>query len=282
MADPNAENRERKLSVQIDTILLEGVSSPGLRVTCKASKTLKPEPNKCDVVVYNLSPAHRASLTKVKSPTVSVSAGYTGKLTQIYLGQAIHVKHERRGADIITTVSTTDSGNKAQTARIHKSFKAGTKAGEVLKELTKALGVKAGNLNDVVRKLNAGAGASVYLGGCVMDGHAPHYLTSLCRSAGLEWSVQDGTLQILNLGSALAARAIVLDESNLVGTPSISSKNVVEFMTFIGADVLPGRQVQIKHPFVEITARIEDCSYTLDTHSDDWYVECTAKGPKVK
>ncbi len=277
MAD---ELRERKLTVQIDTILIEGVHSPGLRVTGKATKTLKPEPNKCDLVVYNLSPDHRQSLTKAKRPTVTVAAGYKGQITQIFYGQALHVRHERRGADITTTVSTTDAGDKAQTARVHKSFKEGTKPGEVLKELTKALGVKVGNLNETVRKLNAGKGASIYLSGCVLDGHAPEYLTSLCRSAGLEWSVQDGTLQVLNLGTALAARAIVLDESNLIGTPSITSKNVVEFVTFIQQDISPGRQVQIKHPFVDVTARIESVNYTFDTYADDWYAECCAQGPK--
>lgn len=279
MAD-GTELRERKISVQVDTILIEGVTSPGLRVVGKASKTLKPEPNTCELQIYNLSPDKRAALTKAKRPGVAVSAGYKGKITQIYYGQALHVRHERRDGDIVTTISTNDSGDKAQTARVHKSFKAGTKAGEVLKELTKALGVKVGNLNSAVQKLNTGKGASIYIEGCTIDGHAPHYLTELCRTAGLEWSIQDGTLQVLDIGKALAARAIVLDESNLIGTPAITSKNVVEFMTFIQGDILPGRQVQVKHPFAEITARIENCNYQFDTYNEDWYVDCIAQGPK--
>lgn len=276
------ELNKRKLKLQIDTILIEGVQSPGLRVTAKATKTLKPEPNKCDVVVYNLSPDHRAALTKAARPTVTLSAGYEGAITQIFYGQALHVKHERRGADILTTVSTNDSGDKSQKARVHKSFGANTKAGEVLKELTKALGIKVGNLNAAVSKLNAGKAASIYANGCTIDGHAPHYLTELCKSAGLEWSIQDGVLQVLDVGKALAASAIVLDESLLIGTPSISSKNVVECMTFIQGDTFPGRQVQVKHPFVSITARIEKCDYVLDTYADDWYVTIEAQGPKAK
>ncbi len=271
---------KRRLKVQVGTILIEGVQSPGLRVTGKATKTLKPEPNKCDLVIYGLNPEHRAGLTKVGRPTCAVSVGYEGQITQIFYGQALHVRHERRGGDIVTTISTNDSGDKAQTARVHKSFRAGTKPGEVLKELTKALGVKVGNLNLAVQKLNAGKAASIYLGGCTVDGHAPHYLTELCKSAGLEWSIQDGQLQVLDVGKALASQAIVLDESNLVGTPSISSKNVVECTTFIQGDVTPGRQIQVKHPFVEITARVEKCEYVFDTYSDDWYVTIEGQGPK--
>src|SRR5688572_14568736 len=235
----------RKLTVQVDNILIEGVTTPGLRVTCKATKTLKREPNKCELVIYNLSPAHRASLTKIARPVVQVTAGYEKQTTQIFYGQALHVRHERRGADITTTVSTSDAGDKTQKARVHTSFGAGAKAGDVLRALTKALGVKVGNLEAVARKLNAGKATSLYAEGCAIDGHAPHYLTELCRSAGLEWSIQDGVLQILDVGEALAARAIVLDESLLIGTPSISSKNVVEFVTFIQGDLLPGRQVHV-------------------------------------
>ncbi len=281
---------KRKLSVQVDTILIEGVQSPGLRVVCKAVKTLKPQPNTCELTIYNLSPAHRASLTKAKTPTVVVSAGYTPTgafnnptpaVTQIFYGQALHVRHFKRGADIVTVVTNTDSGDKAQKARVHQSFGKGAKAGDVLKALTKALDVKIGNLAEAVRKLNAGKGASIYAEGCTLDGHAPHYLNELCRSAGLEWSIQDGTLQILEVGKALAARAIVLDESLLIGTPSVSSKNVVEGTTFIQADMLPGRQVQVQHPFVTMAARLEKCTYEFDSYESDWYVNFEAQGAKA-
>jgi hypothetical protein len=271
---------KRRIKIQIDTIAIEGVVSPGLRVVVKATKTLKKEPNKCDVTVYNLNPAHRAALTKSARPVVVVTAGYEGQLTQIFYGQAIHVRHERRGADILTTVTNNDSGDKSQKGRIHQSFGPNTKAGDVLRALTKAMGVKVGNLNDAVRKLNAGKAASIYGDGFTFDGHAPYYLEELCRSAGLEWSIQDGALQVLDIGKALAAKAIVVDESNLIDTPTVSSKNVVEFTTFLQGDLLPGRQVQVKHPFAKVTARIEKAQYTLDSYADDWYASVEAQGAK--
>jgi len=280
---PDTILNKRKLRVQIDTILIEGVHSPGLRVSGKACKTLKREPNKCDLTVYNLSPDHRNALTKTARPTVSVTVGYEGQLTQIFRGQALHVRHEKRGpGDVITTITTSDEGAKMQTAQVQKSFGAGAKPGDVLKELTKALGVKVGNLDTAVRKLNAGKAVSIYTEGCTLDGHAPHYLDELCKSAGLEWSIQDGALQILDVGKALAAQAIVLEESALVGAPSISSKGVVECTTFIQGDVLPGRQVHVKHSFVTAIARIEKCEYVFDTYADDWYVSIEAQTAKKK
>lgn len=274
--------RERFLELQVDTISIKGVRAPGLRVQAKATKTLKKEPNSCDVTIWNLSPEHRAALTKVKRPVVSLTAGYKDDRTQIFLGQTIHVKHERNGADILTQVSTTDGGQKFQSARITQSFGPRAKAGDVLRTIVKALGLKPGNAEAVAKQLNAGRGATLYAGGVTLSGHAPYELEMLCRSAGLEWSIQDGTIQFLDIGKASAGFAVVLDSSVLLGTPSVSAKNLVEGQTFIQKDFLPGRQVQIKHPFVAGAFRLEKCSYSLDTHGDDWYVDFEAQGPKPK
>ncbi len=114
--------RNRSLEVQIDTTKIVGVRAPALRVLAKATKTLKKEPNTCEVSVYNLTPDHRAALTKIARPVVTVTAGYDQERTQLFLGQALHVQHERRGPDIVTTVSTSDGGDKLQKARVHQSF----------------------------------------------------------------------------------------------------------------------------------------------------------------
>ena len=278
-----AEQRERVIQLQVDTIRIVGVSRPGLRVIAKAERTLKPEPNKCEVSIYNLTPEHRNALTKVKTPVVSLAAGYKDQITQIFLGEALHVHHSKNKAgDIITTVSTTDGGQKLQTARAKSNFGKGIKAGDVLRVLVKSLGIKAGNLEDAVRKINAGKAASIYSEGVCLSGHAPLDMTALCRSANLEWSVQDGQLQILDVGRSSSVRAIVLDEGQLLDTPSISNKNVVEGSCLIQKDFTPGRQVQLAHEFVSGVFRLEKCGYTLDTWGDDWTVNFEAKGPPPK
>ncbi len=269
----------RYLLLQIDTLKIRGVGSPGLRVSFKAKRDLKPEPNSCDVKIYNLSPDQRANLTKAKAPVVSLTAGYADDNTQIFFGQAVHVRHERAGPDIITTVSTSDGGEKYQKSRIKQSFGPRTKAGEVLRSLVRSLGVKAGNLEAAARKLDQGKGASVYIEGVTLTGHSATLITALCRSAGLEWSIQDDGIQIIEVGSSVAQSAIVLHERLLIGTPSISGSNVVEGRTFIQKDFVPGRQVQIRSEFVSGAFRLEKCSYQGDTHTDDWAVDFEAKGP---
>jgi hypothetical protein len=279
-----SELRRRVLSVQVGTIKIDSARD-GLRVVAKGSRTLKPEPNKCDVSIYNLSPAHRAALTKEGNPTLVLSAGYENATTQIFYGQALSVSHLWKDGDVITTIGTTDGGKAVQHGRVKATFPKGTKAGDVLKVLVKALGIKAGNLDQAVAKINAGKGASIYAEGVCVSGNAKQSLTALCRSAGLEWSVQDGKLQILDLNRSLAVRAIVLDKGLLLGSPSVTLQKagtqtyrIVEGQTFIQGDFVPGRQVQIAHPFVSGAFRLEKCEYTLDTHAEDWYVAFEAKG----
>lgn len=273
---------ERFLELQIDTIKITGVRAPGLRVVAKATKTLKPEPNTCEVSVYNLAPSKRAALTKIARPVVALTAGYKSDRTQLFLGQAVHVKHEHRGPEVVTTVSTSDGGDKSQKARVHQSFGPGAKPGDVLRALVKALGLKPGNTADVAARLNAGKAATLYVGGALLSGHAPAELTALCKSAGLEWSIQDGAVQIVDVGQALKGFAIVLEAGLLKSTPSVSNKNLVEAQTFLQKDFLPGRQVQIRHPEVSGAFRIEKCQYTLDTHAEDWTIDFEAKGPPPK
>lgn len=270
----------RKIDLVVGTIKLTGVAFPGLRVVAKVVRSLKTTANSASVTVYNLSPEHRSALTKTAAPTVALTAGYAEQLTRVFVGQAVHVQHEKlvEAGDITTTISTSDGGGAMQTARVKKSFPPGAKAGDVMAELVKALGIKVGNLAQARARLNAGTGATVFAEGVTLTGNAATELTALCQSCGLEWSIQDGALQVLDAAKALSAEAIVLDSSLLMGTPSISNKGVVQGMTFFHKDFTPGRQIQIAHEFVTGVFRVEKCEYLLDTYADDWTVRFEAKG----
>jgi hypothetical protein len=274
---------DRKFSLQIDTISISGVNQPGLRVSAKVTRSLKTSANVATFTVYNLNPSHRRALTKVKNPAVALTAGYKDQVTRIFVGQTLHVVHDKKpSGDILTTLSTTDSGADGQTARKHVSFPKGVSPGDVLKTLVTALGVKPGNLNRAIALVNAGKAASIYAEGKSVSGHVPTEVTNLCRSCGLEWSIQDGAIQFLEVGKALDSEAIVLDSSLLIGSPTISSKGVAEFTTFLQKDFSPGRQVQIAHPFVTGIFRLEKVDYTLDSYTDDWIVHAETKAPGSK
>ena len=261
----------RELEVHIGTLLVRG--SSGLHVDFKAEKSLKPEPNTCELTIHNLTAASRNSLLETAAPVVSIFA----QGVSVFYGQVAHVVHERADATTIATrVSTSDGGDKVQTARIKKSFGPRAKTGAVLRAIVKELGVDVGNLAATAKRLDSGE--ATYAEGVSLNGSAAYELTALCRSAGLEWSIQDGVLQLLNVGEALKQTAIVLRPDALLNTPSVSSAGIVAGKTFLQAGLFPGRQVQIHSEFVDGAYRLEKCTYVGNTSSDEWSVDFEAKG----
>lgn len=280
----------RYVALEIDTIRV----SPDQRIRFRSTKTYKREPNTCEIKVYNLSPEHRAQLSKVKSPIVKLAAGYGTSddgLTQLFYGQSIYVKHEVEGADIITTVSTTDGGEQVQKARVNLTFGSGTKTGTVLRRIAATLGLKPGNVEKIARELDKGAKADIYSQGCAPCGSSAAELSHLLRSCGYDWSIQDQTISIRKVGTAADGFAVVLDPaSGLIESPSISNKGVCTgvcllFKAGAGLDLVPGRLIRLSSEFVSGQFILAKTEAIGDNYSDDWYCNfqaVTKKGDFAK
>lgn len=260
------------------------------RIKFDSTKSWKQEPNTCEIQVYNLSPDQRAQLSLAKTPTIKLAAGYGGdeNLTQIFYGQAIYLKHEipANSGDIITTISTTDGGEQKQKSRIHVAFGPGTSTSQVLRRVVQQMGIKPGNLDRVVKDLDAGIKASLYSAGVTISGNAGEELGHICRSCGYDYSIQDGQLQMLKIGTAADNFEVVLNEnSGLVGTPTISNKGVVSgtcliFKAGSGLDLVPGRRVRIESSFLKGSFILAKTDMKGDNFGEDWYCDFEAVAKK--
>jgi hypothetical protein len=267
------------------------------RIKFDSTKSWKQEPNTCDLTVYNLSPDMRAQLSLTKTPTIKLAAGYGGdeNLTQIFYGQAIYVKHEipDNSGDIITTISTTDGGEQKQKSRIQVSFGPNTRTSQVLQRIVQELGIKPGNLDKVVHDLDAGIKASIFSAGITISGNAGDELGHLCRSVGYDYSIQDGQLQMLKLGTARDDFEVVLssgagasrESTGLIGSPSISNKGVVSgtcliFKAGAGLDLVPGRRIRIDAEFLRGSFIIAKTQMKADNFADEWYCDFEAVAKK--
>lgn len=271
----------RYVKLSVDTLAV----SPELRIKFKAVKSYKPTCNECTVEIYGLSPEHRSELSRVKSPIIRLAAGYgkgdTG-LTQLFYGHAIHVKHEIVGADIITTVSTTDGGEKKQKARVNISFGPGTKTGTVLQQIARALGLNPGNVDTIAREINLTAKADIYSEGTVVSGSAANELGHLCRSCGYDWSIQDETIQIRKIGQAAEKFSVELSpNTGLIDSPSLSSKGVLSgtcllFKAGVGLDLVPGRLIHLDSAFVKGQFILAKTESSGDNYADEWFCQFEA------
>lgn len=267
---------DRRCAVTIDTIEFDA-----LDVEFKVVKTLKPQPNTCDLTVYNLNEEHRQQLQQM-NPTVNpatkgvpckIVAGYRDAVSQIWLGDLRTVETTREGADFLTKLTSGDGERGWQNGRMHVSYGPQTSIDTVFRGMAKALGVSEGNLAKVVSRLKI-AGAAAFTSGIVISGAVSTHLTELANSAGLEVSIQDSALQFLDLNKAAAGTATRLAyDTGLVESPTVDQKGVLTAKTLMIAGLQCGGLVTVDSLFVKGTYRTEKITWSAQRAGTDWYQE---------
>lgn len=288
-----------RLFDRIWSVTVSTLDVSDFRVHFRIEKTLKPEPNKALVEIYNLNSDHRGALGEIVpgarvskkkkkgavSPNlkgvipVRVEAGYRDDgAQQIFLGDLRTVDSERDGADWITAITSGDGERAYRTARINQAFGPKTPVDVVLRSAVKALGLGAGNLSQVLPALKLNGAATLLTRGMVLTGPVARHLTDLCRSAQLEWSIQDGVVQFTDVGKALSGKAIVLDGAHgLIGSPNVDGDGVLKARTLMIPDLVCGRIVIVDSEQVQGQFRVEKLVTEGDSHGQDWGHEIEAK-----
>lgn len=264
---------KRSFRVVVDTIEIRNLD---VRFTVR--KTLKPEPNKAEISVWNLNETHRAALEQKKTPPVLIEAGYKGGTSVLFLGDLRSTVSQIDGPDIVTTLSSGDGEKAIRTARVSVSVKKGTTTDQVIKACAKALGVGEGNLNAAVSALkNAGLG-TLFSEGTVIHGSAARELSGLCKAAGLTWSVQNGKLQILPIAQALDGEAVVIGPSTgMVGSPTVDNKGILKVRSLLIPDLFPGRKIVLEASRLKGRYRAETTTFVGDSAGPDWFVDIEGK-----
>lgn len=293
---------DRIIEIQVDEIKLGE-----LDVAFRVVKTLKKEPNSCELTIFNLNADHRAQLAQLEKPVVQIKAGYRGRpetgaaaaaaaaaaavaalgnsvtrndpgVGLVFLGDVRSAGSVYEPPDWVTTLESGDGETASQFARINRSFAKGTSLKTALREAAKAIGVGIGN---AIKKAEEGklldAGGE-FLNSLTLSGPATKEMDRLVKSAGLEWSIQDGVLQILSPGKPLEDTSVLLSPTTgLVGVPTIDSDGIVKIRALLNADIIPGRQIELQSKTVTGRFRAERCEYTGSKFDRDFYVEIEGK-----
>lgn len=275
----------RKSQLTVDTLSLDN-----LDLQFHIEKHLKPEPNKCDISVINLNPDHRAQIgqwkstddLEEKSVPVLLKAGYEENIFQLFLGDLRNGFTILDNEDYVTTFSAGDGEHGYKKSRINISFGPHVSADTALSAVAKALGVGQGNVAQTVSKLRLSGAANMFIGGAHLSGSASRIMTDICQSADLEWSIQDGNLQILDKGAALGDKAVFLSsDTGLIGSPRVDRKGKLNAVSLLQEDIKPGVLVEIDAPTVSGFFRVEKVVYDGDTRDDEWYATIEAGSVKL-
>jgi hypothetical protein len=249
-----------------------------LRFAFTVKKTLKWEPNTAEFHVWNLNRESRLFLENPGKLVARLEAGYASGVSQIYLGEVRAAESATDGPDVITTISTGDGLKEIQAARINVSFGPETPVDVALRAIANTLGVGLGNVDAAATRLKSAGHAPLFAFGGTISGHVRRELTDFCNSAGLEWSIQDGQLQVLDRGRALEGQVLDLSaDSGLVGSPTVDSKGVASAVTLMIPDLRPGVVVNFDARHLKGAYRVIQCEYAGDTHGQEWGIKLHGK-----
>lgn len=282
----------RTATVQIgETLIKSGVKDgniTGLSVAFSVERTTKRTPNKAEVKIRNLSPDTRQKIGELRDVFVSVAAGYNDEEHLIFAGNG--EADTIRDANTIVTVVTSGDGQKAtQTGRVSLSYGKNAKVGDVILETGKKLldqmglsNAATGNL-ERLKNVSLEKVTNVFSNGVVVHGNTSAEFSKLLESAGYEYSIQNGILQILEKDRARTKvpRVKLTYSTGLLSSPERSSDGIVKARALMIPYIDPGELVEFEPDNtgsnVEGIFRIERVNFTGDMSTAEWYADIEAR-----
>lgn len=251
-----------------------------LRVMFNIEKNLGKEPNKGQVEIFNLSEQSRGEM-KSTPLYVRVDAGYDGNLQRLFTGDVRSggVGHARLGVDWKTHLELGDGERAFRFARVNRSYRGGVDARTAVVEIARSMGVVATFTSDTAKILR-----SQYAAGLTLQGPAQRELSRILAPHGLEWSIQDGRLQVIKTGEVRSDEAVLISEAaGMIGVPDFGAPEKkgglppLIVRTLLQPQVTPGGRIVLESESIRGVYRVERVKHVGDTHGDDWFTEIEAK-----
>lgn len=248
----------------------------GLRIKFKVEKTNEGNPNKCEIIIYNLSDK-TISLLQTKLTKVILYAGYQSSFPKntphtiasnpevgqqniqtdttiepIFKGDITKTvnkkskkekkdpystKESKEGADTLTHIELHDGDNAFRNSRFSKGYPPGTSNKVIFQDIAAQAGVPVASLD--------GIPDFIYANGITFQGLIRDHLFKLCDKNNLDWSFQEETLQVVPKESTTKDQPVLLNStSGLIGIPMRTSRGC-EFRALLQGGFKIGRKVTI-------------------------------------
>ncbi len=246
-----------------------------LRIAFSVVRSTKEEPNTATISIYNMKEETRARLAKEPGLQVYLSAGYESGGGLLFAGQTRKggVGSVKQGPDWVTKLECGDGAGAYSTANASVSLAKGSSAKDVVLALVKALKVEPGNVEAALAKGNFRQGLTSYPSGYAFRGKASVGLSQVLASLGLQWSVQDGKLQVLRPAETTEGQALLLSPSSgLIGSPEYATPDkkggapTLRARSLLRAELRPGLRVVIRSREIDGAFKCLKVTHAGDTH----------------
>lgn len=275
----------RDVAITIGTLRIASRDEVGadkqiLRVTFKVEADKARDPNKAEVKIWNLSADSRAKLQEQDELLTTIKAGYIKTASLIFSGDMRVASSVRDGSDWVTALQAGDGGKSYKSSRFSKSYKAGAKVTDVLKDAVESMvDVGVGNLQNAIDSGGLRAGLTEYVNGMVASGKSADIIDQIVTSMGLEWSIQDGQVQILEPDQTTQDDAVLLSpRTGLLDSPTAGEKGIVTVRSLLQPGIFPGVKVKIEsREYKGAFFKAQKVTHTGDTWGQDWFTSAELK-----
>lgn len=258
-----------------------GVYTPGFRIAFEVVQSNDSEANKATATIYNLAETSRQKFSERKRLQFRIEAGYQGSVATIFDGEAVHTSSTRIPGGFETKINAAD-GLQAKRAILSAAFGPRAGVGQIIQKIASAMGV---NATRAIQKAIAGdfdGALGSFFNGYSFAGSADRALDDIAKSAGFEWSIQNGELQILLPDGFIEEEAIVLSPgTGLIGSPERrydekEKREIVVARSMLQAKITPNRKLQLESNEISGLFKVRTVRHAGDTSSTDWVSECEA------
>lgn len=246
-----------------------------LRVQFEVERSFNGGADKAKISIYNLSPRNRSAIAR--GTTMRLRAGYRGRMGLLFTGTVRNVSSDQQGPDVVTVAQLGDGEPVISYGTVNRSYTSPVTLAQVLQDVARDLELDlGGHVVDVAPGVVKGLPDVTYPLGLTVTGAVRDWLEMLLKDNGLDWSIQNGKLNILPRGGTQYVTATVVSKrTGMVGTPAFNEK-YLKFTSLMNHQLVPGAYVQIVSDNRRVSGyyRLATAKVTGDTHEAPWTVEC--------
>jgi hypothetical protein len=273
----------RIASLQIEDRFGTAVELANLRIAFDVEMTRTAATNTAKIEVWNLSRNTRDKL-KERNARVRLLAGYSSNtgLELLFNGQAQFILHESLPPDIITTFECQDGAEELRQVRGILSYGNNTPARQVINDIAGQLGLPI----KFITPING-----IFESGYSFYGQIKNALAEVTQRFDLEWSLQNGQLQILKRGEDAETIPVFINEKNgLIRAPEQINYQNGQLNDIIGEQepqwrittllrpkIVPASRVFVESRFINGIFSVDNVRHSGDTRGDNWFTTVEVK-----
>ena len=252
------------------------VEITGLRLVFSIEKTKTSTQNVLKLKIYNLSDDTSAKVQE-KDSKIILKVGYeedTGEEI-IFSGSITRVNSLKDFPNTVLDIESGDGMDKLREARSNISNTSGVSVTQILSQLSEDLGVVVKEITKEIQE--------TFNNGFSFVGPTKVALDDISKQFGLEWSIQDGELQILKEDSSNKDRiSFISKDTGMIGSPElvVSDSQVLQLAssgkpryridTLMNPKIRPTNEVEVESIPISGNFLVNSVKHSGDTHGDTW------------